>query len=195
MKLTVSDRVKRLDLEDTDYWQAAITYSIMDCHLGRLLVAATHKGICAIHLGDEDGALKRDLQQEFPKAQINQYNTQWLKEGIEMILEHLNGNLPSLDLALDIQATAFQRFVWEKLMEIPYGKTQSYQQVAEAIGKPKAVRAVANACGANPVALAIPCHRVVRSNGSLGGYRWGIKRKKALLDREKTIANDIKPKS
>ena len=107
-----------------------------------------------------------------------------------MILGHLNGNLSSLDLSLDIQATAFQRCVCEKLMEIPYGKTQSYQQVAEAIGKPKAVRAVANACGANPVALMIPCHRVVRSDGSLGGYRWGIKRKKALLAREKTIAKE-----
>jgi AraC family transcriptional regulator of adaptative response/methylated-DNA-[protein]-cysteine methyltransferase len=171
---------------------ATITYSITDCHLGRLLVAATHKGICAICLGDEDETLKNNLFKEFPKAQINQDNNQWLKESTDQILKHLNGNLPSLDLALDIQATAFQRHVWKKLMEIPYGVTHSYQQVAKAIGQPKAVRAVANACGANPVALAIPCHRVVRSDGSLGGYRWGIERKKALLAREKTTIRKTK---
>lgn len=171
---------------------ATITYSITDCHLGRLLVAATHKGICAIRLGDEDEILKNDLFQEFPKAQINQGNNQWLKEWTEKILEHLNSNLPSLDLALDIQATAFQRHVWEKLMEIPYGVTQSYQEVATSIGQPRAVRAVANACGANPIALAIPCHRVVRSDGSLGGYRWGIERKKTLLAREKATISEIK---
>lgn len=163
---------------------AVINYAIVETALGRLLVAATHKGVCSVMLGDSDAALKADLLNEFPAAEIRN-DEELLRLSVNAIVEHLKSKSPHLDLPLDIQATAFQRQVWEQLRAIPYGQTYSYSKVAKAMGQEKAVRAVARACATNPVALVIPCHRVIREDKSLGGYRWGLERKKRLLEREK----------
>jgi len=160
-----------------------ITYAIVNCPFGRLLVAGTQKGVCAVRLGDTDEILKTDLLSEFPAAEVTR-DDRGLGTWVAQISNHLEGKRPHLDLPLDVQATAFQWTVWEKLREIPYGSTRSYSEVARAIGRPSATRAVARACATNPVALVIPCHRVVREDKSLGGYRWGIERKKALLKQE-----------
>jgi len=160
-----------------------ISYTIADSHLGRLLVAVTERGVCAVRLADNDAELEKDLRDEFPQAQITRADTV-LREPVQKILNHLDNNEPRLNLPLDIRATAFQRQVWEKLRAIPYGQTVSYGDVAKALGKPGAVRAVGRACATNPVALIIPCHRVVREDSSLGGYRWGLERKKKLLEHE-----------
>jgi len=149
-----------------------------------LLVAVTERGVCAVRMGDDDAALEKDLREEFPHAQITRDDSA-LRETVEKILNHLDKNEPRLDLPLDIRATAFQRQVWEKLRAIPYGQTVSYGDVAKSLGKPGAVRAVGRACATNPVALVIPCHRVVREDQSLGGYRWGLDRKKKLLEHER----------
>lgn len=164
----------------------AINYSVADCSFGQLLVAATEKGICAVRLGDSAESLESDLRNEFPAARIGRADKplgQWVRE----IIQHLDGGRPVLELPLDVRATAFQRRVWEALQKIPYGSTRSYSEVAEAIGRPTAVRAVARACATNPVALVIPCHRVIREDKSLGGYRWGLERKKKLLAQERMI--------
>lgn len=161
-----------------------IDYTIADCDLGKLLVARTEKGICAVTFGDDDETLFENLEKEFTKAEISE-NGEHLKDFVEAILANLAGTNKTLDLPLDIQATAFQMRVWEALRNIPYGETVSYQDVAEKIGNKKAVRAVATACASNRAALVIPCHRVVRSNGELSGYRWGVERKKAILENEK----------
>ena len=163
---------------------AKISYAIADCSLGRLLVAATGKGVCAVRLGDSERELEEALRAEYPEAEINR-DDEALGVWVSALVEHLQGSHPRLDLPLDVQATAFQWAVWQKLKEIPYGATRSYSEVARAIGRPSAVRAVARACATNPVALVIPCHRVVREDKSLGGYRWGIQRKVALLDGER----------
>jgi AraC family transcriptional regulator of adaptative response/methylated-DNA-[protein]-cysteine methyltransferase len=161
-----------------------VTYTIADSPLGRLLVAATPKGICSVKLGDRDDALERDLRREYPAAAITPDRTD-LARWVTSILTYLNGRRPHLDLPLDIQATAFQWEVWRYLQSIPYGETRAYSQVAGEIGAPSAVRAVARACATNPVCLVIPCHRVVGKNGSLTGYRWGVERKRTLLENEK----------
>jgi len=160
-----------------------VTYTIVACPLGRLLVAGTAKGICAVRLGDSDDLLEADLLNEFKSAEVIRDDRQ-LSGWIEELLRHLEGKQPHLELPLDVQATAFQWSVWQKLCEIPYGSTRSYSEVARAMGRPSATRAVARACATNPVALVIPCHRVVREDKSLGGYRWGIERKKSLLKQE-----------
>jgi AraC family transcriptional regulator, regulatory protein of adaptative response / methylated-DNA-[protein]-cysteine methyltransferase len=160
-----------------------INYTIVDSPFDRLLVAMTERGVCAVRMADSDEALEKDLREEFPHARINRDDA-LLREPVQKILNHLERNEPHLDLPLDIRATAFQRQVWEKLREIPYGETVSYGDVAKALGKPGAVRAVGRACATNPVALVIPCHRVVREDKSLGGYRWGPERKRKLLERE-----------
>lgn len=162
-----------------------ITYTTVACSLGRLLVAATSKGVCAVRLGDSDQALEEDILREYALADVGR-DDHVLGKWVGQIVEHLNGRRPNLDLPLDVQATAFQRLVWEKLREIPYGGTSSYSDIARKIGRPTATRAVARACATNPVALVVPCHRVVREDKSLGGYRWGIERKQALLDRERS---------
>ncbi|HET9708220.1 MAG TPA: bifunctional DNA-binding transcriptional regulator/O6-methylguanine-DNA methyltransferase Ada [Gemmatimonadales bacterium] len=162
---------------------AAIRYSVVPSPLGTLLVAATERGICKIALGDTAAALERDLRREFPASRISR-DAGTLGSWVELILAHLAGSEPHLDLPLDIRATAFQQKVWNALRKIPYGSTRSYQAVARAIGSPSATRAVARACATNPVALVIPCHRVVREDGQPGGYRWGTERKEALLKRE-----------
>jgi len=156
-----------------------INYTIIDCSLGRLLVAATERGVCAVSLGDSDAALEAALLNEYPAAEIH-HDGAAFSEWISPLLSYLNGQQPHLNLPLDVQATAFQWRVWETLRAIPYGRTRSYGEIAQAIGNPKAVRAVARACATNPVAVVIPCHRVVREDGGLGGYRWGLERKKAL---------------
>jgi AraC family transcriptional regulator, regulatory protein of adaptative response / methylated-DNA-[protein]-cysteine methyltransferase len=160
-----------------------INYTIANCSLGRLLVAATEKGICAVRLGDSDAELESNFLREYPAAEVHR-DDQTMSIRVDQILSHLEGRKPHLDLPLDVQATAFQRIVWDKLREIPYGETRSYGDIARAIRRPTATRAVARACATNPVALVIPCHRVVREDKSLGGYRWGIDRKRKLLERE-----------
>ena len=169
-----------------------IVYTLADSALGRLLVAATERGVCAVALGDSDSELTANLFAEYPQASIDSRDTRispslnlWLSE----VLESLSGNPKRIDLPLDIQATAFQWRVWEELRRIPFGATRSYQEIAQAIGKPKAVRAVARACASNHAALVIPCHRVIREDKSLGGYRWGLDRKQKLLQREKNAAS------
>jgi len=160
-----------------------IRYATTTSALGRLLVAATPRGVCSVALGANDADLLAYLKREFPAATIAADSAS-LTEWIDAVVEHLDGTRPRLDLPLDIRATAFQRQVWQALTAIPLGETRTYADVARAIGRPRATRAVARACASNPVALAIPCHRVVAADGSAGGYRWGIARKKALLDRE-----------
>ncbi len=162
-----------------------VEYTIADSVFGKLLVARTAKGVCAVSFGESDEMLRENLQKEFPNAEIS-VNDANLKSFVETILANLSGTNKTLDLPLDVQATAFQMRVWEFLRKIPYGETVSYQQVAENIGNKNAVRAVATACASNRVALVIPCHRVVRSNGELSGYRWGVERKKSILEKEKT---------
>jgi len=162
---------------------AVIRYTIGDSPLGRLLVGSTEKGVCSVRLGEADDVLTKELQQEFSAAEILS-DDEHLRPALAAVLEHLNDKTPRIDLPLDIRATAFQRQVWEQLQKIPLGETHSYTQVAKAIGNEKAVRAVARACASNPVALVIPCHRVIREDKSLGGYRWGLERKKKLLERE-----------
>ncbi len=160
-----------------------ISYTTAACPLGRLLIAATPRGLCAVSLGNSDRELVVALQREYPNAEIIQ-DKQPLNSAIETVLEHLDGKEPRLDFPLDIRATAFQCRVWEELRRIPYGQTQSYSEIARTIGRPTAARAVARACATNPVALVIPCHRVVAGSGKLSGYRWGKDRKQALLSRE-----------
>jgi len=157
-----------------------IRYTFADSPLGRMLVAATDKGLCAIQFGDSEDQLEQGLKHEFPFAQ-RQRDDHRLWVWKETLLARLRGQKLNSALPLDIQATAFQRRVWEYLQTIPYGSTRSYSEVASAIGSPKATRAVANACASNRIAVAIPCHRVVRQDGGAGGYRWGVARKDKLL--------------
>jgi AraC family transcriptional regulator of adaptative response/methylated-DNA-[protein]-cysteine methyltransferase len=160
-----------------------IRFAVGQCSLGAILVAATAKGVCAILLDDDPGALVRDLQDRFPKAQLVGGDAgfeQWVAQVVGLVEAPSRG----LALPLDVRGTAFQQRVWEALRAIPVGSTESYAQVASRIGAPKAVRAVAQACAANPLAIAIPCHRVVKSDGALSGYRWGVERKRALIARE-----------
>ena len=161
-----------------------ISYTVVPCPLGLLLVAATPKGICAVSLGEDEEHLEAGLRREFPAATLRRDDTD-LPAWTQPILKHLAGGLPHLDLPLDIRATAFQRLVWEQLRKIPYGETRSYQEIAAELDRPKASRAVAKACATNPVPLLVPCHRVVRQNGDLGGYRFGVARKRALLEGER----------
>jgi AraC family transcriptional regulator of adaptative response/methylated-DNA-[protein]-cysteine methyltransferase len=164
-----------------------IRYAIVDTKastLGRLLVAATGRGICAVALGSTDAELSAVLTNEYPAATVV-HDAGALSEWTRAIIAHLAGRRPRLDLPLDVQATSFQWQVWQALAAIPYGETRTYGEVAAAIGRPRAVRAVARACATNPVALAVPCHRVVPAAGGEGGYRWGAARKKALLARER----------
>jgi len=161
-----------------------IRYAVVASPLGRLMVAATDRGVCAVAMGSSDAELTRALTREYPSAAIAE-DRGALAQWTSAILEHLAGRQPRLDLPLDVRATAFQWQVWQALAEIPYGETRTYADVAAVIGRPKAVRAVARACASNPVAFAIPCHRVVPSSGGGGGYRWGAERKKSLLRRER----------
>jgi len=168
-----------------------INYTIAECPLGLLLVAVTDKGICSVTLGDKGAGKEEeligDLRAEFPQAEIARDETR-LRAQVNMLLAHLAGQQPHPDLPLDVQGTAFQKRVWEELRRIPYGQTASYGEIARRIGQPSATRAVARACATNPAALVTPCHRVVRENGELGGYRWGVERKRQLLEKEKSAS-------
>lgn len=162
---------------------AQICYSIFATELGKLLIAATPRGLCSLRFGENDAALARELRREFRSAAV-QRDDRALQPLAAQVRELLHGGLNPSRIPLDLQGTAFQQLVWKALRQIPRGETRSYSEIAHAIGKPKAVRAVAGACASNPVALVVPCHRVVEKNGSLAGYRWGVKRKAALLKAE-----------
>ncbi len=169
-----------------------IVYTIADSPLGRLLVAATERGVCSVKLGDSDTELTRALFAEYAEASIDSQDTSIgpaLNLWLQRVLDSLSGQT-QIDLPLDIQATAFQWRVWEELRRIPFGSTRSYQEIAKAIGRPNAVRAVARACASNRLALVIPCHRVIRESGELGGYRWGLEKKERLLERERLIRSE-----
>jgi AraC family transcriptional regulator of adaptative response/methylated-DNA-[protein]-cysteine methyltransferase len=163
---------------------AVVRYTIATSPLGRMLIAATDKGICAIQFADSDEQLQQGLMREFPFATRRRDDTAMAEWRVNLT-RLMEGSEASPSLPLDIRATAFQRRVWEALQRIPRGETRSYSAVAKKIGMPKATRAVARACATNPVAVAIPCHRVIREDGDLGGYRWGIERKQQLLALEK----------
>lgn len=160
-----------------------ILFAIGECSLGAILVAQSSQGICAILLGDDPEALLRDLQDQFPKASLLGGN-ELFEQRVAQVVGFIEAPGLGLDLPLDVRGTAFQQRVWQVLREIPAGCTASYSEIAQRIGAPRAARAVAQACAANALAVAIPCHRVVRHDGALSGYRWGVERKHALLDRE-----------
>ena len=161
-----------------------IGYSIAKSALGKVLVAATERGVSAVYLGDAEARLIQELREEYPRAEISPAADsfeRWVKE----IVQRVEGKPPRIELPLDLQATAFQRRVWQELQRIPRGSTRTYSQVARALGNPKAVRAVARACATNPVSIVVPCHRVIREDGALAGYRWGLSRKEQLLAQER----------
>lgn len=164
-----------------------IQYTTVACSLGRLLVAATESGVSAVYISDSDAQLEKALAKEYPRAEIRR-NSAGLGPWVHEILRRLRGHEAAASLPLDVRATAFQRRVWEELRRIPRGSTRTYSEIARAIGRTKAVRAVARACATNPVSIVVPCHRVVRADGNLAGYRWGLTRKRALLDIEKKQA-------
>ena len=165
---------------------AVIRFAVGQCSLGAILVAQSQRGICAILLDDDPDALVRDLQDQFPKAQLIGGDAEF-EQLIAQVVGFIEAPSMGLNLPLDVRGTAFQERVWQALREIPSGDTVSYTQIAERIGAPKAVRAVAQACGANHIAVAIPCHRVVRRDGDIAGYRWGVDRKRELLRRETKV--------
>jgi AraC family transcriptional regulator of adaptative response/methylated-DNA-[protein]-cysteine methyltransferase len=164
---------------------ATVRFAITDSPLGRLLVAATPRGICSVKLGADARTLERELRDEFPQAAVAPAGDR-LQDWVAAIVASLDRGAPDPRLPLDVRATAFQRLVWQELQRIPRGQTRSYQEIARRVGRPQAARAVARACASNPAALVIPCHRVVQSDGGIGGYHWGVQRKRALLDAERS---------
>lgn len=168
-----------------------ISYASGATPLGLMMIGATDRGICFLQFGDSDQALLSDLKQQFPAASVQpmpERSRDQFESWMAALNRHLRGIEPRLDLPLDVRGTAFQLIVWRYLQKVPYGEVRSYAEVAEAIGKPGAARAVAKACATNSVALLIPCHRVVRGTGELGGYRWGMQRKRVLLDTERAAS-------
>ncbi|MEQ9608018.1 MAG: methylated-DNA--[protein]-cysteine S-methyltransferase [Kiloniellaceae bacterium] len=163
---------------------AVIAYDIVKSPLGRLLVAATAKGLCFLSIGDNDAALVEELEHEFPKAENIARDQHSIAHSVSVVIDFLEGKIPHAELPLDVRATAFQRRVWNELIAIPCGETLSYSEIAERMGVPRGQRAVGRACATNPVSLVIPCHRALREDGQLGGYRWGVERKAALLEGE-----------
>lgn len=186
----------RLGMSAAEYAAAGrgqrVHYATFSSPIGEVIVAATERGLCAVRIGDDAAALAADLVAEYSGATVIE-DGELVGTLARQVAALAAGGGSATDLPLDIRGTAFQVSVWEQLRAIPAGTTATYTQVADAIGRPTAVRAVANACGANPVAVAIPCHRVVRSDGTLGGYRWGIERKAALLAAERQIADTQEP--
>lgn len=164
----------------------SIGYSVVQTPLGTLLVAGTKRGLCSVRFGRSRTELKRALRREYSSAELVP-EAAWIRPWSRALLEHLEGVRRSGPLPVDVRGTDFQRRVWQLLRRIPPGRTVTYGDLARSLGRPGAVRAVARACGANPVAIAIPCHRVVRSDGTLGGYRWGARRKAQILTTEKTL--------
>jgi AraC family transcriptional regulator of adaptative response/methylated-DNA-[protein]-cysteine methyltransferase len=164
---------------------ARIAFTVAVSPIGQMLVAASDKGVCCIRFADSAAELKKGLKAEYPEAELRR-DEETLRPWVEELLRHLRGEQQEIRLPLDVRATAFQRRVWEYLQAMLYGSTATYGEIARALGQPTAARAVARACATNPVAVAIPCHRVVRGDGDLGGYRWGLQRKQALLDLERS---------
>jgi AraC family transcriptional regulator of adaptative response/methylated-DNA-[protein]-cysteine methyltransferase len=164
-----------------------ITYTIVVSPFGKLLVGATDRGVCSVALGDSDEQLVRALRGDFPRAEIERGDDAH-RDWVEEIVGHIGGGNVGLNVPLDVQGTAFQQQVWALLRKIPPGRTRSYGEIATELGNPRATRAVAGACASNRIAIVIPCHRVVRGNGDAGGYKWGLERKRALLDRERRQA-------
>jgi AraC family transcriptional regulator of adaptative response/methylated-DNA-[protein]-cysteine methyltransferase len=174
-----------------------ISYATLETPAGLMLIGATDRGICFVQFGDSENALVAVLRAEYPKAKLapmaRPHHPQF-ELWVEAIRRMIDGERPQDALPLDIRATAFQMRVWQHLQSIPYGDVQSYGEVAAAIGEPTAARAVANACAQNPAAVVIPCHRVIRQSGDLGGYRWNLARKRALLDHERRAKLTVTPK-
>ncbi len=165
-----------------------IGYTIAKSPLGKVLVGATERGISAVYLGDAENTLIAELREEYPRAEIAPAADS-LQRWVREIVQRIEGKQPRLELPLDLQATAFQRRVWQELQRIPRGRTRTYSQVARSLGQPKAVRAVARACATNPVSIVVPCHRVIREDGTLAGYRWGLSRKEQLLAQERAASD------
>jgi AraC family transcriptional regulator of adaptative response/methylated-DNA-[protein]-cysteine methyltransferase len=188
-----ADAGQRLGMTPTSYRAGGagmtIRFAIGECSLGAILVAATPVGICAILMGDDAGQLARDLQERFPAAELIGADVAF-EETVAKVVGFVEAPRLGWDLPLDVRGTVFQQRVWEALRLIPSGQTVSYAELAERIGLPAGARAVAGACAANPVAVAIPCHRVVRNDGALSGYRWGVERKRTLLDRESELLKE-----
>ena len=185
---------KRLGMTPATYRKGGrgmrIGYTIVDCPLGLLLIGATRKGVCAVYLGDSEEKLELELRNEYPAAEIRRDDSDFGPQ-VDALLQSLDGTWPHPDLPLDVRATAFQRRVWEELVAIPRGETRTYGEIARRLDQPTAARAVARACATNPVSVVVPCHRVVREDGGLGGYRWGLERKKALLEGERDATPDL----
>ncbi|MFN8024802.1 MAG: methylated-DNA--[protein]-cysteine S-methyltransferase [Acidimicrobiia bacterium] len=162
---------------------ATITMTVADSPLGALLVARTERGVCRVALGDEPRALEQIVRDEFPAADVRRDDTE-LAPVVDEVLRRIAGDEPAVELPLDVRGTAFQLRVWRELQRIPRGETRTYGALADAVGAPGGARAVGQACGNNPVAVVVPCHRVVPASGGLGGYAWGVEKKRALLDNE-----------
>jgi AraC family transcriptional regulator of adaptative response/methylated-DNA-[protein]-cysteine methyltransferase len=165
-----------------------IGFTIAKSPLGKVLVAATERGVSAVYLGDAESAMMAELRKEYPRAEIAPAADSF-RRWVSEIVERIEGRQPRMELPLDLQATAFQRRVWQELQRIPRGRTRTYSQVARSLGQPKAVRAVARACATNPVSVVVPCHRVIREDGTLAGYRWGLSRKEQLLAQERAASS------
>jgi AraC family transcriptional regulator of adaptative response/methylated-DNA-[protein]-cysteine methyltransferase len=183
----------RLGMTPNQYRQGGrnvtITHVTIDSPLGLMMIGATDRGLCFIHFGDSARDMLASLKKEYPAARLEPMGKPYhpdFQKWIGALSRHLEGKQPHLDLPLDIRATSFQMRVWNYLQSIPYGEVQSYSEVAAGIGQPRAARAVARACASNELAVVIPCHRVIRGTGELGGYRWGLPRKRALIDRERS---------
>ena len=192
----------RLGMTPKQYRQGGhnvtITYTTVNSPLGLLMIGATDRGLCFVQFGENADGLLASLRREYPAATLEpmrEPRDPLFDKWVEALNRHLDGNQPRLDLPLDIRATAFQMRVWNYLQSIPYGEVQSYSEVAAAIGAPNAARAVARACASNRTAIVIPCHRVIRGTGELGGYRWGLARKRALIDRERKLGQAVSPAS
>ncbi|MFN0042839.1 MAG: bifunctional DNA-binding transcriptional regulator/O6-methylguanine-DNA methyltransferase Ada [Alphaproteobacteria bacterium] len=166
-----------------------IAYTVVRTPLGPMIVAGTNLGVSYIAFDDDEGALEAALRAEYPEAEVARDDS-GMGRYVKPIADHVAGHPSSLELPLDVQATAFQRRVWQALRDIPIGETRTYRQIARAVGAPKAARAVGNACARNPVSIVVPCHRAIRGDGSLGGYAWGLARKRRLLDIEKELATE-----
>jgi len=181
----------QLGMTPGDYHRGApgleIRYAVVDSPLGRLLVGATSRGVCAVMFGKPDALLLRELAHDFPHADLRE-DARGVGAWARAVVARLRRGAEGGEIPLDIRGTAFQRRVWEELRRIPYGTTRTYTEVARAIGRPTAIRAMARACATNPTSVVVPCHRVIREDGNLAGYRWGIERKRSLLDREATGA-------
>lgn len=191
-----SEAPSRLGMTPSAYRKGGVgllvRYAITNSPLGYMLVAATERGVCFVALGDQPVNVTDALTAELPAAELRRDDTAlapWLAE----IVAHLEGREPHLDLPIDVRATAFQEQVWQALRSIPAGTTRTYGEIAQAIGKPGAARAVGQACGSNPIALIVPCHRVVAGGGTIGGYRWGVERKRSLLAAEREQAQHLEP--